>query len=186
MPRSAALTARLGRHHLGERRLLEALAPLRLQPRRVQDDEARLVPPHRDVGDVVLQDLELADLAAERLSLLHVGERVLEDAVEDAAAEAGEDDPLVVQRRQQHAPRLAGLAEDEVVRDEDVVETHVAGSDRAHAELRQLGDLHAVGAVGTRNRVRPWWRFADVVVACARAAGCSRPRAPTSTRSCCR
>ena len=55
--------------------------------RRVVDEQLGLASPHRDVGDVVLEDLELADRLAERLALLDERERVLEDAVEDPDAE---------------------------------------------------------------------------------------------------
>ena len=140
MPEVGGRDGVLGGDHLGDRRLLEALLALVLQPRRVVDHEVGLVAPHRDVGDVVLEDLELADLLAERLALLDERERVLEHAVEDAEAERAEDDPLVVERREQHVPRFAGRAEHELVGDEDVLQPDVAGAERAHAELRDLGD----------------------------------------------
>ncbi len=54
----------------------------------VVDQQLGLAAPHRDVGDVVLEDLELADLLAEGLAFLHVLECVLEHAVEDAACTA--------------------------------------------------------------------------------------------------
>lgn len=86
MPRSTCVSGASD----DKRRLLEALPPVRLQPRR-EDDEAGPATPQRDVGDVVLQDLELTNLASESFSRLHAGERVPQHAVEDAEAEAGED-----------------------------------------------------------------------------------------------
>jgi hypothetical protein len=69
-----------------------------LQPGRLGHDQVGLLLPHRDVGDVVLQRLELADLAAERLALGHVPQGVFQHAVQDADAERRQHDALVVQR----------------------------------------------------------------------------------------
>src|SRR5262245_27809344 len=87
----------LGGDHLGHRRLDPARLALLLQRRRRVGDQLCLLLPHRDVGDVVLQDLHLADRLAEGAALLEIVDRILEHSVDDPGAQRGDHDPLVVQ-----------------------------------------------------------------------------------------
>ena len=151
------------------------------QQRRAVDHQLGLVAHHRDLGDVVLDRLELADLLAERAALLGVVERVLEHAVEDPAAERADHHALVVERRQQHVPRLAGLAEHVGVGDEDVAQVDLAGADRAHPELAQLGDVHALGLGVEQEQRDALVALDDVVVGAGQqqdVVGDVRGRAP--------
>ena len=172
IPRSAALHRVLRRDHLRERRLLEALAPVRLQPRRLQDDELGLVAPHRDVGDVVLEDLELADLLAERLALLarrRARPRARRRGCRSRTPERMIRSLLSVGSSMYHAS--PGSPSTSVVGHEDVAQADVARADRAHPELRQLGDLHALGvgrARGTASRPGGAWRRSSSVRASSR------------------
>ena len=91
---------------------------------------------HLHLRDPVADRLELADLLAERLALRRVGDRLLDHGAEDPGAHRGDEDALVVQRREDVAPALVDLADHVGVRHVGVVELHLAGADAAHAELR--------------------------------------------------
>ena len=107
MPRSAALQAYSGQQRLRHRCLLAAGPAARLAARPCNQHQLRLLAPHRDVGDVVLQRLELADQLAEGAPLIHVREGVLEHAVDHAEAHGGIHDALAVQRLRRVLPALS-------------------------------------------------------------------------------
>src|SRR5436190_13747406 len=63
---------------LRHRRLAQGVVPGDEQAQGVVSDGAAGLEPHRDLGDLVAGDLELAELAAERAALVHVGDGALE------------------------------------------------------------------------------------------------------------
>ncbi len=109
--------------------------------------------PGGDIGNVVLQCLKLADKFSERFALPHVGEGILQHPVEHPGAECPHHDAFIVERRQQHVPRPARLAQHEFVGYEHLIEMDDAGSHRAHAEFRQGRDFHA-GRFGRHPKQR--------------------------------
>jgi len=70
IPRSAAFTRVFGGDHLQHVRLDTTFLAGALQPRRVVQHELGLLAHGRDIGNVVLQDLEAANDLAEGLALL--------------------------------------------------------------------------------------------------------------------
>ena len=137
----------LGRDHLEHVGLVAARQPLGLHPRHVVEQQLDQLLRGGDVGDVVLEDLEAADDPAERVTLLHVGKRVLEHPVDRAKALRADHDPLVVERRQHCVPRLAGLAEHVAIGHEHIVVSDRTAAHRPHPELGQQrgGDPRRLG-----------------------------------------
>ena len=150
-------------HHLGHVGLDAAVAALVGNPGGVVGEEFGLLAPHGDVGDVVLQDLEPADLAPEGLALVEVRHGVLEHRVEDAGAQGGNHDALVVERGEHAVETHAGLAHHVAVGHEHVVEEHLAGAHGAHAQLGYLAGLQSLAGVGHQEQRDAAGRLAAAV-----------------------
>jgi hypothetical protein len=91
--------------------------------------------------------LERPDRLAERLTLLHVGERQVERG--DRAGDRGHRDgePLLRQRLHQLAEAGPLLAEEVLRRDDDVLEDELGGVLRVHADLLELAAAAEAGHV---------------------------------------
>ncbi len=74
-----------------------------------------LLLPGGNIGDVVLDGLVLPDGATECLARFGVIHRLFEHRVDGAETLGANQDALVVERRQQHVPRVVRLPEEQVV-----------------------------------------------------------------------
>ncbi|KAI3480412.1 hypothetical protein L1887_57426 [Cichorium endivia] len=90
------------------------------------------------VGDLALDQLELADALAELLAVVDIRNDQVHARLHDAGRAAGEDHALVVQAAHQHLHAAVELAEDVLRRYLDVVEEQFAGVGTAHAQLVEL------------------------------------------------
>ena len=90
------------------------------------------------VGDLALDELELADRLAELLAVVDVRHDAVHHRLHDAERPAGEHGALVVEPAHQHARATIERAEHVSGRHLDVREHQLAGVAAAHAELVQL------------------------------------------------
>ena len=115
------------------------------------------------VGELALDELELADRLAELLALVDVGHHHVEAGLHDAERPRRQHRPLVVEARHQHVDAASDLAEHVLLGDLALLEDQLAGIRAAHAELVELlgggESLHALldqeggDAAGARRRV---------------------------------
>lgn len=104
------------------------------------DRQLALALPHRHVGHVVLERLELSDGSPEGPPDFHIVDGVLEHAVEHSQTERGHDDALVVETGQDAAPSLIDVAQHQLIGHEHIVQKDLAGADRTHTEFGDLSD----------------------------------------------
>ena len=133
------LHRRLGRvEHAGRGVLASDLAPIASLGDLVDVGAGGV---HRDVHvrDLGLHQLEVPDAATELLALLQIGHDLVQAGGHDADADAGQDDPLVVQTGHEdlHPPPL--FAQDVLEGDLDILEDQFPGVRAAHPELVEVG-----------------------------------------------
>ncbi|CPN01604.1 Uncharacterised protein [Bordetella pertussis] len=90
------------------------------------------------VGDLALDELELADGLAELLAVVDIGHHHVHHALHDAQRPARQHGAFVVQPAHQHAHAAIDLAQDVFFRHLAVFEYQLARVAAAHAQLVQL------------------------------------------------
>src|SRR4051794_4337579 len=133
------------REQLGLRALDRVRAPRVLEPRGAPRERARRLDLGLHVGELVLDRLEAADRAAERVTLAGVRRREVERRLRDADGLRRDADAPAVERRQRDAHPGARRAEPLGRR---VLEEQIGGRARVLAELLLLaGDAEPVRAL---------------------------------------
>jgi hypothetical protein len=90
------------------------------------------------VGDLALDQLELADALAELLAVVDVGHHVVHHRLHDADGAGGQHGALVVEAAHQHLGAAVQAAQHVGRRHFDVLEHQLAGVAAAHAQLVEL------------------------------------------------
>jgi hypothetical protein len=90
------------------------------------------------VGQLALDELELADALAELLAVVDVGHHVVHHRLHDADGPGGQHRAFVVQPAHQHLGAAVDRAQHVVGRHLDVLEHQLAGVAAAHAQLVEL------------------------------------------------
>ncbi len=88
----------------------------------------------RQVGELPLNRLEVADRLAERVARARVRERLVERGLSDAERLRGNGDPPALERPHRQAEAAPNLTEHRVGADADVLEVQVHAAKSAHAE----------------------------------------------------
>src|SRR4051812_13526021 len=129
--------AHLGGVQLGHRDLAHGVLAVGEAPGGGVDELTRGFDLGRHRRELVADDLEVADLAPERLALERVGERAVEGALCARDAARGADEALALELPHDLVEALADLPEDGVGGNAHVVEGQQRGVRRVHAELLQ-------------------------------------------------
>ena len=120
---------------LGHRDLAHGVLAVLEAPGRRVDHLARRLDLRRHLGELVADDLEVADRAAERVALLGVLERLLEAPLGAGDAARRADQPLALELPHDVVEALALLAQDRVGRHAHVLERQQRRVGGVHAEL---------------------------------------------------
>ena len=132
------LVADAGREQLRHRDLADGVLAVGEAPRGRVDHLLRRLDLRRHVGELVADDLEPADRAAERLALLGVRERLLEHPLGGRVAAGRGDQPLALELPADVVEALAHLPEDGLRGDAHVLEGDLARVGGVHPHLLEL------------------------------------------------
>src|SRR5690606_10625956 len=117
------------------------------------------------IGDLALDELELADALAELLAVVDIGQYHVQTGLHDAHWATAEHHAFIVQAAHQHPDASVLGAQQVLFGDFDIVEKQLAGIGAAHAELVELV------AAGKALPVALDDKGADALGACVRSAG---------------